>query len=497
MDNFTINTNNLEHFIDSSKCYEEVRLKNASDTNLNYYTCPEYYDNSTERVIIFCCINFIINQIENSLVGKLQYCLAYYSSSILVLPAIIFNIFSLFILSRFSKLNSIGITINYYMKYLCIFDTLTIISKFIYECAVVRNVIRKDPLILNSLICKLTHFSESAFGITSIYLLVLMTVDKLFYVAFPLSVSSYLKPKRANLFCALTFLFSTSYSLYHVFSQDIQRNSVKNSQPSYNCINTSNIEEQMRLADIIIRIFLPISLLCLLNFTIIYLLSRPRKSFSTCENKSTKKTTMFLNRIHSGSKKNEINSLQGDNSPAVVENLLESNKICKSSINPNNFSIYTETVEFDGLKLNSTNSVHICCNCFNRSCRKNVRNQDANIKKSIHFKHKKKFHYTSMMLLTVTFGFVIFNLPFAIKTLFELNFNERFISISNLLQEDENGAIRPFKRADIMKHYNYELMVYISHFLLDLNYVVNFFFYLLSGSRFRNRVRNLIFMKCE
>ena len=214
---------------------------------------------------------------------------------------------------------------------------------------------------------------------------------------------------------------------------------------------------------------------------------------SITNNKSIR-TTILINRTINVTKDKARSSIQKANS--VADNLMDSNKISKLSIK-NKFSIDRETDEFDKTNLNvkSNFCLNGYFNCFKHMNRPDLRKSSTVTKKSSS-KIKNKFHYTSVMLLTVTFGFVIFNLPYAIKTLYEAKFNEKFISISSLF-EDENKTVKEFTKADLMKVYNYELMVYISHFLLDLNYVSNFFFYFLSGSRFRNRVRNLIFLKFD
>ena len=96
------------------------------------------------------------------------------------------------------------------------------------------------------------------------------------------------------------------------------------------------------------------------------------------------------------------------------------------------------------------------------------------------------------MLFMVSFGFIFLNLPFAIKTIYERNFKEKQKFLDFLYNDDENHN---FTKLDIEKAVNYDFFVYLTHFLLDLNYIANFFFYFLSGSRFRNRLYGLICCK--
>jgi hypothetical protein len=96
------------------------------------------------------------------------------------------------------------------------------------------------------------------------------------------------------------------------------------------------------------------------------------------------------------------------------------------------------------------------------------------------------------MLFTVSFGFILLNLPFAIKTIYERNFKEKQKFLDFLYNYDENHV---FTKLDIETAVKYDFFVYLTHFLLDLNYIANFFFYFLSGSRFRIRLYDLICCK--
>ena len=97
------------------------------------------------------------------------------------------------------------------------------------------------------------------------------------------------------------------------------------------------------------------------------------------------------------------------------------------------------------------------------------------------------------MLFTVSFGFILLNLPFAVKTIYERSFEEKH----NILDfiTDQDLLSRKITKTDINKSVRYDFFVFMTHFLLDLNYVANFFFYFLSGTRFRSRLYALIFCK--
>ena len=174
-------------------CYIKPRLPNfPNGLHLDYNSCPESYNNLTKKLLIRCCLQIMVNILEESKYRKIQAWLTYNSSTLLIIPAIIFNSLSLIVLTTFKKLNSSDTTINFYMKCLCIFDILTVLSKFFHEFVVVRNTIRESPFKLTTPYCRFSFFTESVFSITSIYILILMSFDKLICVAFPLNVGTLL-----------------------------------------------------------------------------------------------------------------------------------------------------------------------------------------------------------------------------------------------------------------------------------------------------------------
>jgi hypothetical protein len=250
---------------------------------LDYDTCPESYTNSTISAVFECCLRIIINRLENSHLTKIQGWLAHHSSTLLIGPAIVFNLLSLLVLSRFSKLNSSATSISFYMQCLCIFDALTMLSKFLNEFILVKNQRRQQPFQINSLVCKLSYFSESIFGVTSIYILILMSIDKLICVAFPLRSSSILRPKKAKLLCLFVLLLSMMYSSYHLLTQKALVTMKQTSNTtSYECIYTdSNVESKMKIVDNFIRVFVPIILLSICNILIVIILAKSRQMFAT------------------------------------------------------------------------------------------------------------------------------------------------------------------------------------------------------------------------
>ena len=280
-ENFTFNETLNTCFIKPNEFY-------PNGSYYDYEKCPESYSNLTKSFVFKCCLQIIINRLEDSYSTKIQGWLTYHSSMLLIGPAVIFNLISLLVLSRFSKLNASATSISFYMQCLCVFDSLTMLSKFLNEFIVVKNSIRLQPFKINAIVCKLSYFSESIFGITSIYILILMSIDKLICVAFPLRSSSLLRPKKAKLMCLLVMILSMIYSTYHLFTQTVlvtmKRTSNINTTDTtvYECIFAdSNLESKMKIADNFIRVFVPIILLCICNILIVIIIAKSRKMFLT------------------------------------------------------------------------------------------------------------------------------------------------------------------------------------------------------------------------
>jgi hypothetical protein len=206
----------------TNMCFIKPRLPNfPNGLHLSYDSCPESINNNTKKMIARCCLEIILKVSEESKYIQVQTWLTHNSASLLVVPAIILNMLSLIVLLSFRKLNSSDTTINFYMKFLCIFDTFTIVSKFFHELIVVRNATRKSPFKLSSFVCKLLHFTESTFSTTAIYIIILMGFDKLICVAFPLKASTWLRPKRSKVLTFFNFLLASIYSAHHIFNQTI------------------------------------------------------------------------------------------------------------------------------------------------------------------------------------------------------------------------------------------------------------------------------------
>ena len=114
----------------------------------------------------YCCLRIIIQSIQTSYYKKTQDWLLYNSSSVLLLPAVFFNVLALVVLNRFhrnlhNRHRTSTTSTTFYMKCICLFDTLTIVAKFLNEQIVVGNGRRAKPIMLTSSMCKSLSFLES------------------------------------------------------------------------------------------------------------------------------------------------------------------------------------------------------------------------------------------------------------------------------------------------------------------------------------------------
>lgn len=244
-------------------------------TSWTISSCPEELDKLTGTLNESTqndCIQIIINHLTSTLYHQLQTMYIYYGSTVLVIPAIIFNIISLSVLYRLKLRHkkSKGTSTNIYMIYLCITDTLTLVAKFLNEFLIVRNALRSNPYELNSFICKAIFFGESLFSTISIYLIVAMTFDKLICVIVPLHSGIILTRRRARLVCTVVTLGGIAMASYHIIDQH-HENTI--------CEETS-LSNRMKLLDNLIKVFIPFLLILSFNVALAAALVKKRRKGS-------------------------------------------------------------------------------------------------------------------------------------------------------------------------------------------------------------------------
>ena len=201
-------------------CYILPRAKIPNGLILNYQTCPENFDNTTLKLVKYCCFIIIYGITQKSNYKNAQDFLRDYSSSLLVIPSVLFNILALIVLNRFNRLKNYSQTsTTFYMKSICFLDTLTIVSKFLHEIIVVRNAVRTNPIFINSYMCKFLFFFESSSSISAIFLLITMSIDKLICVLKPLKANQILSSFKAKIIVFVIILLSACISSYELITQ--------------------------------------------------------------------------------------------------------------------------------------------------------------------------------------------------------------------------------------------------------------------------------------
>ena len=466
---------------DSLVCSIFPRERFPDGLNLTYASCPDEYDNATAKLIRYCCLNIMFETIQNSFYKRTQDWLRHYSSSVLVVPAILFNTLSLVVLGRF-RMRGVKTSTTFYMKCVCLFDILAIISKCLNETIVVRNSLRDHPLVITSFMCKWLSFFEECTAITSIYLLIAMSVDKLVCVLRPLEVGQLLTPRRAKCTFVLIFVASAIASAYNLFdkrafkfeSSEIDTTSHPQQQqqqheqqsgestsiadtyaPSINgtnydglpslllqpaplatsqsSISSSPVEYRVAydcdsnwpelvndwiLFSNIVRVFLPIALLCLFNSGIVISLYRETKRSNTLFSKAARQSVRQEDEqqhAHGGGGGGGGYTMQLDpvaKASRATSRLLLPLSTSTVTTQPN---ANEQTIPYRHRPTRASIAAYKETNKKSKIPLINIR--DRNVSQQISI---------SVMLFAVSFGFVVLNLPFAIRTLFHRQFKENF-----------------------------------------------------------------------
>jgi hypothetical protein len=286
----SINENPYIFNYDEDTCYIFPRSKIPNGTLLTFDNCPEAFNQTTPKLVKFCCFMIIYEITQKSSYKIVQDFMRDYGSTVLLPPAVLFNILSLMVLRNLTKKGSRTST-NHYMMYLCTMDLLTIFAKFFHETVVVRNAIREHPIVITDFVCKFTSFFESVCSITSIYLLIAMSIDKLICVLIPLKVSQLLTPSKARIIFIVIFIISSVFSSYELFAQhsvELRVNRTEIASPTataayspigYDCdTKWPELQKEWLMINNIMKVFVPIVILCVCNSWIVISLSKSKKS---------------------------------------------------------------------------------------------------------------------------------------------------------------------------------------------------------------------------
>jgi len=382
----------------NDSCYILPRSKIPNGLVLTYETCPEHFDNTTLKLVKYCCFIIIYGVTQKSNNKKAQDFLRDYSSSLLVIPSVLLNILALIVLNRFNRLKNYSQTsTTFYMKSICFLDTLTMVSKFLDEIIVVRNAVRTNPIVINSYMCKFLFFFESACSISAIFLLIAMSIDKLICVLKPLKANQILSSYKAKIIVIIIIFISAFISIYELFTQtavELPISIVEESKENHETNQTNNKSsvvinnfirydcdsqwpenyEYWVLFNHAIKVFLPIIMICFCNSWIVIELARK---------------TRFTNDLF----KNEF-----------LNN-------CSSNINDTSLN---NQFEYDNQTISNNNKFDIVSLQTNRKNNSLSSNKNGTIIlrrgydhwTTINSKRKNKNQHISIMLFAVSFGFV-------------------------------------------------------------------------------------------
>jgi hypothetical protein len=276
-------------------------------------------------------------------------------------------------------------------------------------------------------------------------------------------------------------------SSFDIINQEVKiisENSITSNYKIYSCVDSyPRLAAKKQLADQIIRVFLPIILLCICNLSI-----------AVCVSKARNNTTKFF----SDAENNSICSIQKNeyinkkSSITFNKQLLESRTYSNIDISDceNDLTVFDKISSYSFIK-SKFECLKLITNFFNKTRIQKVKKRINSLSSRKHncSVSARDSNYISIMLVSVSIGFITLNLPFAIKKLYE----QYFHASHNKYDIFHGHSEKMLTKINIINEIKYDFLSYITYFLLDLNYISNFFFYFLASSKFR---RKLYFLIC-
>jgi hypothetical protein len=349
-----------------------------------------------------------------------------------------------------------------------------------------------------------------------------MTFDKLICVIAPLKVNQLLTNRHARYTFGYIVLFAIGLSSYYIFalrvyvlestndqddfgfnetklnfsnsSSNISNSTNRYQQISYDCDSSwPDRHKDWAIVENLIRVFLPIFSLVFCNIWIVVALrkaklhtdslfihaSTPPPIIITDDTEMNDDSDEKSNNTHIHTLKNRKNqSRSRSNSKLSTESDLQLKPMIANKKNSDGSISGTFILRAhrggggggNGGGVGASNRVQ-----FNRHNRSN--NQ-----------------HVSIMLFTVSIGFVLLNLPFALRTIIDRQYREKS-KILMMIYHTDNILATPTSKSAIREAVIYEFFSTLTFLLQDLNYISNFFFYFFSGSRFREQLASLL--RCE
>jgi hypothetical protein len=285
-----------------------------------------------------------------------------------------------------------------------------------------------------------------------------MSIDKLICVLIPLKVNMLLTSSKAKVIVTCIIFISALISSYELIAQHavelqikdvnktIDKNNnktdetVSNSFIRYDC-DASNPElyEDWIIFNHIIKVFLPILIICICNSWIVVELARSGRDLKTSESSSKFKTIYLSNRANKNSMKIKVESNNKHVDFKSVDTIQDELEQKKKPVD-------SETSENSKTKKK-----------FNRADSNSV-SEDGAVRRNwsvVNIRRRNTTQHISIMLFAVSFGFVILNLPFAIKTILKRHFSKNN-QILDHLYHSRNFFEFEYSKTEIKDQVKYE-----------------------------------------
>ncbi|CAF1440636.1 unnamed protein product [Rotaria sordida] len=182
---------------------------------------------------------------------------------LLIGPGILLNTLCLFVLSR-PRLSNKSTTVVF-LRFLAIFDILAITLKYIRAELNYQSIEKKkDIIIITSVFCKTLYVGMNASISITMWTIVLMSLDKVVAVSYPLKAGIWITQKRAFYVCCFTSLLLLIVNLYFITLSD--------ALPANNNQGYCGLIKVSLIIDILTASILPIGLITIINIVIVIIL---------------------------------------------------------------------------------------------------------------------------------------------------------------------------------------------------------------------------------
>ena len=350
-----------------------------------------------------------------------------------------------------------------------------------------------------------------------------MTFDKLVCVVAPLKVNQILTNRHARYTFAFILIFAVALSSFYLFDRRVYILDSSSNEPddlrlddarfnfSNSSLNISNSTSPYKkiiydcdsiyperyqdwvIVENLIRVFMPILSLSICNVWIVIALRKAKRHTDALFSHSHNPPPIII----TDSTDANISYDEKLNQPSLNRASQEKNHVSRNQSRSRSNSKFSLEGDFQlkPIILNKRNSDEDSNISRKFTLRAHRGGGGGNgVKGQSHNHNRANNQHISIMLFTVSIGFILLNLPFAIRIIIDRQFRDKSNALVNLYQTDNIFETSTSKSA-LREAAIYEFFSTLTFLLQDLNYISNFFFYFISGSRFRERLVSML--KCE